>query len=269
MTTYRELLIIHCKLFIDIINCQLKKDKGKTCEAVRAGRNSNNNLRTRCTNKSQGYGQFIMKHIFIILVAVIGFGFSVNAQIPDIEMVNCGKFSIGKYEVTKAQWKSVMGSVPDDYCPNCPVSRISWDDVQVFIKKLNEKTGKNYRLPTEREWEYAANGGKSFYQYSGSNDIDAVAWWNNNAGSIAHEVGQKQPNGYGIYDMTGNVAEWVQDWYTRNVPPNTYRVVKGGSFYSYKDCTITSKGFYMHSSAEKKIGFRLIYDNIKNKEEQK
>lgn len=125
-------------------------------------------------------------------------------------------FSIGKYEVTQAQWEAVMGSNPSNFkqCGgNCPVESVSWNDIQEFIKKLNNMTGKTYRLPTEAEWEYAARSGGKSEKYAGGNDVDTVAWYDNNSGSRTHPVGQKQPNGLGIYDMTGNVWEWCQDWY--------------------------------------------------------
>jgi formylglycine-generating enzyme required for sulfatase activity len=128
---------------------------------------------------------------------------------------------------------------------NLPVGRISWDEIQEFIKKLNEATGKNYRLPTEAEWEYAARGGNKSkgYKYSGSNDIDAVALYFNNSSNRAHPVGIKAPNELGIYDMTGNVAEFCSDWYggaytndlqTNPTGPETgsYKIIRGGDWFS-------------------------------------
>jgi sulfatase modifying factor 1 len=131
--------------------------------------------------------------------------------------VTLSSFNIGKYEVTEAQWKAVMGSIPFGVssCDNCPVEGGSWNDVQEFIMKLNSRTGKNYRLPTEAEWEYAARGGNKSkgYIYSGSNNVAAVAWYSANSGDKPHVVGTKQPNELGIYDMSGNVAEWCSDLY--------------------------------------------------------
>ena len=130
--------------------------------------------------------------------------------------VTVSDFYIGKYEVTQAQWRSVMGKNPSCFSgDNNPVETVSWNDIQKFIKKLNTKTGKRFRLPTEAEWEYAARGGNQSkgYKYSGSNSISEVAWYKDNSNSKTHPVGQKRPNELGIYDMTGNVCEYCQDWY--------------------------------------------------------
>jgi sulfatase modifying factor 1 len=134
-----------------------------------------------------------------------------------VHTVILSSFNIGKFEVTQAQWKAIMGSNPSYFkdCDQCPVEQVSWNDVQDFIRKLNAQTGKNYRLPTEAEWEYAAKGGKSSkgYTYSGSNDLNSVAWNSENSGFKTHAVGGKQANELGVYDMTGNVWEWCSDWY--------------------------------------------------------
>lgn len=125
-------------------------------------------------------------------------------------------YYMGKYEVTQALWQAVMGSNPSNFKgDNLPVEKVSWNDCQEFISKLNSLAGRKFRLPTEAEWEYAARGGKKSrsYQYSGSSNISDVAWYYGNSGSKTHPVGTKQANELGIYDMTGNVLEWCQDWY--------------------------------------------------------
>lgn len=143
-----------------------------------------------------------------------------NNNEKPIHNVTLSSFKIAKYEITQAQWQKVMGSNPSGRkdCMDCPVTAVGWDDVQTFIKKLNTLSGKNYRLPTEAEWEYAARGGTKSkkFEYAGSNDINAVAWTSANSGSNTHPVGQKDANELGLYDMSGNVFEWCNDWYDEN-----------------------------------------------------
>ncbi|NLA39893.1 MAG: formylglycine-generating enzyme family protein [Smithella sp.] len=154
-------------------------------------------------------------------------------------------FYIGKYEVTQGQWKAVMGENPSSFknCgDNCPVETVSWNDIQQFLQRLNSRSGKQYRLPTEAEWEYAARSGGKSEKYAGGNDVDAVAWYYKNSGSNTHPLGQKRPNGLGLYDMSGNVWEWCSDWYgekyysqsPRDNPDGpssgSYRVLRGGSW---------------------------------------
>ena len=190
-----------------------------------------------------------------------------------IHEVCVGNFFIGKYEVTQKQWKEITGNNPSKFqCDNCPVERISWNDIQDYIAKLNAKTGQTFRLPTEAEWEYAARGGNqsSGYKYSGSNNVDDVAWYSDNAGSRTHKVGTKKDNELGIFNMSGNVMElcadwWAEDYYRRspkNSPtgPNTgsYRVYRGGSWSAtIKGCRVwfryRTEPDYKYSG----IGFRL------------
>lgn len=162
-----------------------------------------------------------------------------------VHKVTLDSFYIGKFPVTQRLWKAVMGSNPSDFKgDNLPVENVSWDDVQTFLRKLNAATGKTYRLPTEAEWEYAARGGNKSqgYKYAGSNDPDLVAWHDGNSGNTTHEVGTRFPNELGIYDMSGNVWEWCQDWsgsyssspQTNPKGPNSgsYRESRGGCWDS-------------------------------------
>lgn len=157
-------------------------------------------------------------------------------------------FSLGKYEVTQGQWLKVMGSNPSafkDCGSDCPVENVSWNMVQEFIKKLNGKSGTQYRLPTEAEWEYAARSGGKKEKWAGMSDegnLKEFVWLNNNSAGITHPVGQKKSNGLGIYDMSGNVYEWCQDWYhetyygkspkdnPQGSDSGTNRVLRGGSW---------------------------------------
>jgi formylglycine-generating enzyme required for sulfatase activity len=138
-------------------------------------------------------------------------------------------FYLAKTEVTQAQWRAVMGNSPSNFsgCDKCPVEQVSWDDVQLYLQKLNAKTGKQYRLPMEAEWEFACYGGNKT-EYCGGNDAGSVAWYERNSGNKTHPVGQKQANGYGLYDMSGNVWEWQSDCYDGNCGR---RVLRGGSWY--------------------------------------
>ncbi len=127
------------------------------------------------------------------------------------------EFSISKFTVTQKLWEKIMDNNPSYFkqCgENCPVETVSWNDVQEFIKNLNSRTGQSYRLPTEAEWEYACRSGGKEEKFCGGNELDVVAWYGENSGITLHPVGQNKPNGLGIYDMSGNVWEWVQDFYS-------------------------------------------------------
>ena len=185
--------------------------------------------------------------------------------------VTLDSFYIGKFPVTQRLWKAVMGSNPSDSKgDNLPVESVNWDDVQEFLRKLNSNTGKNYRLPTEAEWEYAARGGNKSqgYKYAGSNDPDLVAWHDGNSGKTTHEVGPRFTNELGIYDMSGNVWEWCQDWsgsyssspQTNPKGPNSgsRRVNRGGSWFSSaRGCRVSYRDFRTPGARDNCLGFRL------------
>ena len=185
--------------------------------------------------------------------------------------VTLSGYYIGKYEVTQELWEAVMGSNPSHFKgDNLPVEQVSWNDVQEFLRKLNAMTGKRYRLPTEAEWEFAARGGNSSrgYKYSGSNSIGNVAWYGDNSGSRTHAVGTKSPNELGIYDMSGNVREWCQDWFgsyssssQRNPKgPNSgsNRVNRGGCwFLDACGCRVSLRGSCTPDDRGNGLGFRL------------
>ena len=165
--------------------------------------------------------------------------------------VTLSDYYIGETEVTQELWAAVMGSNPSRFTGNMqrPVECVSWDDCQTFIRKLNELTGANFRLPTEAEWEFAARGGRNSrgYQYSGSSNLGDVAWYDDNSSDTTHPVKTKLPNELGVYDMSGNVWEWCQDWIgsyslssqTNPTGPGTgsCRVNRGGSWdYDARYC---------------------------------
>ena len=195
-----------------------------------------------------------------------------NNEYP-VHSVTLSDYYIGETEVTQELWEAVMGSNPSQFSgyPQRPVEWVSWNDCQEFITKLNQLAGKNFRLPTEAEWEYAARGGNKSkgYKYSGGNTIGNVAWYTDNSGSRTHDVKTKQANELGIYDMSGNVWEWCQDWYdsyssnsqTNPTGPSSgyLHVLRGGSWdSSARGCRVSYRGGDYPDYRFKYLGFRLV-----------
>lgn len=245
------------------------------------------------------------KHLFTAIIAVL-FASTLYAQIPNIEMVHVqgGQFMMGctgkhadcnvneapahpvqidgyyiaKYEVTQELWMAVMGGKnPSKVVGNSlPVTLVSWYDAQTFIGKLNELTGKKYRLPTEAEWEFAARGGQFShnYDFSGSNELEEVAWCKKNSGNVPHAVGTKKPNELGLYDMSGNVCEWCFDgydtyeWNSTKIleNPTGYnlsqsKLYRGGCWTSYWDvCRVSTRTPQTPNAKFNFVGFRLAMD---------
>ncbi len=181
-------------------------------------------------------------------------------------------YYIGKYEVTQKLWKAVMGKKPSRFQgDDLPVEQVSWNDVQEFLRKLNSITGRNFRLPTEAEWEFAARGGTKSrgYKYSGSNNIDEVAWYTANSHDKGTtKVGSFAPNELGIYDMSGNVWEWCQDWYgdysstsqtnPTGAPSGSNRVGRWGCWFgSAGSCRVSGRCGNHPDIRFFNIGFRL------------
>ena len=188
--------------------------------------------------------------------------------------VTLSGYSIGQTEVTQELWQAVMGSNPSYFKgAKLPVERVSWNDCQTFITKLNQLTGKKFRLPTEAEWEYAARGGgknSKGYKYAGSNTVGDVAWYDGNSSSTTHEVATKQPNELGLYDMSGNVWEWCQDRYgssyyssspqTNPTGPSSgsYRVLRGGGWNYYAGyCRVSHRSGNYPDNRFSHFGLRL------------
>ena len=185
--------------------------------------------------------------------------------------VTLSGFYIGKYEVTQSLWRAVMCYNPSRFKgDNLPVEMVSWDNCQQFIKRLNALTGKNFRLPTEAEWEYAARGGNQsrHFQYSGCDNLDDVAWYGDNSNRKTHPVGTKRPNELGIYDMSGNVWEWCQDWYgsyssdaktdPKGPSNGSRRVIRGGCWgNSARSCRSSIRDYYAPDGCYDDLGLRL------------
>jgi formylglycine-generating enzyme required for sulfatase activity len=193
-----------------------------------------------------------------------------------VHVVALDDFYIGKFEVSQMEWKTIMSADTNkrffEGCDSCPVERVSWYNVQEFIDSLNARTGMNFRLPSEAEWEYAARGGTltKGYKFSGSNSDVNVGWKVGNSGSMTHPIGRKKPNELGIYDMTGNVFEWCSDWYSaqwyqvsQGINPTgpvegSFRVIRGGSwFYDHSGLRNTDRESANPSYRYGYVGFRL------------
>lgn len=202
-----------------------------------------------------------------------------------VHSVTLSDYYIGKYEVTQGLWEAVMGTTLEEerdkegkdlplygQGADYPMYYVNWEEAHAFVKKLSDMTGKNYVLPTEAQWEYAARGGvkSKGYKYSGSNEIDDVAWyWENSERKYAGSpVGTKRPNELGIYDMSGNVWEWCSDWYgSYSEAPQTnpagpengaFGVVRGGSWYNpARDCRVSCRDDSYPGDGNFDLGFRV------------
>ena len=195
-------------------------------------------------------------------------------DVSPVHSVTLNDYYIGETEVTQVLWEAVMGDSLSQFKSNKnPVEQVSWNDCQEFIKKLNQLTGKQFRLPTEAEWEFAARGGNKSKgcKYAGSDDIDGVAWYGEawyTGGT--HPVAQKKPNELGLYDMSGNVWEWCNDWYGEDYygespssnpkGPSTgeSRVLRGGGWFSSEsNCRVSIRIYYNPDNRGRKRGLRL------------
>ncbi|MDR1165660.1 MAG: formylglycine-generating enzyme family protein [Deltaproteobacteria bacterium] len=201
---------------------------------------------------------------------------SFDDERPRREVTITRAFYLGKYEVTQAQWKTVMGDNPSGYLGNeNPVETVSWLDIQNFLKKLNQLEKKDhYRLPTEAEWEYAARAGSDSIYYFGDDegDLTEYAWYETNLSNSTSKVGLKKPNAWGLYDMIGNVWEWAEDWYDKDYYANgpskdpqgatqgDERVNRGGSRGAIaRYCRSSARDQDPPSYRDKALGFRVAF----------
>jgi len=225
---------------------------------------------------------YTVNGVSFVMVDVEGGTFSMGATSEQtsppvdespVHQVTLSSFSLGQTEVTQQLWVAEMGNNPSGFTGdlNLPVESVSWDDCQTFITRLNELTGVNFRLPTEAEWEYAARGGahSRHYEYAGSNTIENVAWCISNSSRTTHAVGQLAPNELYLYDMSGNVWEWCQDWYESSY--NSYaeanptgpdsgalRVCRGGFWgVSAWGCRVANRNSYTPEHTATRLGLRL------------
>ena len=226
--------------------------------------------------ESKTSAESIIKRLIANMVYVEGGTFTMGAtseQGSDAESneipahrVTLSSFSIGKYEVTQEEWEAVMGSNPSRFKgAKRPVVNVSWSDCRQFIRKLNSMTGKNFRMLTEAEWEFAARGGNKSrgYKYAGSQILDDVGWYGSNSSSSTHDVGQLDSNELGLYDMSGNVWEWCVDWYgsyesgsqMNPAGPSSgyYRMNRGGSWnFEARGCRVSNR---CHDSPDRRDGY--------------
>ncbi len=232
---------------------------------------------------------FTVKDISFTMVYVEGGTFTMGATSEQgkdaykdekpTHSVTLSSYYMGETEVTQALWEAVMGS-PASYNGgwtseygvgnNYPAYRVSWEDCQTFINRLNSLTGQQFHLPTEAQWEYAARGGSKSrgYKYSGSSDVGSVAWYDGNGSSTTHPIKTKSPNELGLYDMSGNVWEWCSDWYgsyssgSQTNPTGassvSYRVFRGGSWFNNaRNCRVSYRRYSAPSGRSYNIGLRL------------
>jgi sulfatase modifying factor 1 len=197
-----------------------------------------------------------------------------------VHSVTIDNFKLSKYEVTQSQWNYIMANNPSYFkrCKNCPVEQISWNDIQIFLLRLKELTGKMYRLPTEAEWEYAARGGNKSkgYLYSGGNNLNDILVYKKKVikGDFkTFPIGQQKPNELGLYDMTGNAWEWCSDWYSDDYYSNSLsknpkgplngesKVIRGGfSLFSKKGFGVAFREKETPDTKAYFLGFRLAAD---------
>ena len=251
------------------------KPKAKTKPAPRCNNTSHSGSTSSTVSLSAELNKLINNMVYVSGGTFIMGGDESSDQTPT-HSVTLSSYYICKYEVTQALWRAVMGSNPSKFKgDNLPVEQVSWNDCQTFINRLNSYTGRNFRLPTEAEWEFAARGGNysCHYKYSGSNYIGDVAWYTDNSGNRTHPVGTKQANELGLYDMSGNVWEWCSDWYgsyssySQSNPTGATsgfgRVERGGNWCGLaRYCCSSHRSYYAPGNSFDDLGLRLVLSQL-------
>lgn len=185
-----------------------------------------------------------------------------NADERPVHNVNIGKvFALGKAEVTQVLWKFIMDDNPSRFknCGNtCPVENVSWDEVQKFIKALNAKTGVQFRLPAEAEWEYACRAGGT-HTYCGSDNLDEIGWHEDNSDNKTHPACQKQVNAFGLCDMSGNVWEWVEDSYNKNY---NGAPTDGSAWWGFRGMRVLRGGSWSDKAKRSRASSRLMSEQL-------
>lgn len=257
------------------------KNTATSSSTSRRAMSSSRNKTSQPTEASYSYGMLTVNGVRYEMVKVNAGIFTMGAtpemqtpwdkEKPAHQVTLTNNYYIGKTEVTQSLWRAVMDNNPSSFKgDNKPVEHVSWNDCQTFISKLNVAPGKNFRLPTEAEWEFAARGGNNshHYQYSGSNSLDDVAWFDNNSGKETHDVATKQPNELGLYDMSGNVWEWCSDWdgfylsppqtNPTGAPYSTSHICRGGSWFNIARSCRSSNRVFNPTGRGDDVGFRLV-----------
>ena len=251
------------------------KPKAKTKPAPRRNNTSHSSSTSSTVSLSAELNKLINNMVYVSGGTFIMGGDESSDQTPT-HSVTLSSYYICKYEVTQALWRAVMGSNPSKFKgDNLPVEQVSWNDCQTFINRLNNYTGRNFRLPTEAEWEFAARGGNysRHYKYSGSNYISDVAWYCDNSGNRTHPVGTKQANELGLYDMSGNVWEWCSDRYgsyssySQSNPTGATsgfgRVERGGNWCGLaRYCCSSHRSYYAPGNSFDDLGLRLVLSHL-------
>lgn len=288
MNSFRKCTILLVCIIIPIIgNCQktIKRTKTPSKKESTSTKKNNSSKKNKISNVGKSLGNSnsqvpkykkhdLINHLLSNMIYIEGGSFLMGSDDENaldwekpIHSDTVSSYKIGKYEVTQQEWISIMDTNPSYYIgKNLPVHGASLDDCLEFIRRLNSLSGLQFRLPTEAEWEYAAKGGNNGkgFEFSGSNNIEEVAWYADNCDEIIHAVGMKKPNEIGIFDMSGNVWEWTSDRisnaynYKRN---DLYYVLRGGSWIQQQnDCRVTNRSCSSPQNTGFSYGFRLALD---------